>query len=100
LWLTRLQERDRAVDFARRIFWAGLLRASRSSQGEEMMTDSMETKREYLISLYPGRKWRRRVLKMKDDQVTAIYLREQKKRSEKAEANKNEEKKGSDDIPF
>jgi hypothetical protein len=37
------------------------------------MTDSQ--KRQYVYNLYSGPKWKRRVDKMPDDQVTAIYLK-------------------------
>lgn len=37
------------------------------------MTES--EKRKYVANLYPGKPWRRRVTKMSDEQVTAIYLR-------------------------
>jgi hypothetical protein len=37
-----------------------------------IMTDSQ--KRQYVYNLYPGPKWKRRVDRMPDDQVTAIYL--------------------------
>lgn len=36
------------------------------------MTDS--EKRQYVANLYHGPKWKKRVAKMDDDQVTAIYL--------------------------
>jgi hypothetical protein len=43
------------------------------------MTD-VESKRAYLAGLYGGpRRWRRIVAKMPDDQVLAIYMKEQKK---------------------
>lgn len=37
--------------------------------------------RDYLISLYPGRDWKKRVQNMSDSQVIAIYIR--KKQGEK-----------------
>lgn len=36
-------------------------------------------KREFVASLYPGPKWKKRVAKMSDAQVTAIYLTEKNK---------------------
>jgi hypothetical protein len=41
------------------------------------MTDA-DRKRAYVSDLYDGPKWKRRVAKMRDDQVTAIYLKHQK----------------------
>lgn len=32
-------------------------------------------KREFVASLYPGPQWKKRVAKMSDAQVTAIYLK-------------------------
>lgn len=37
------------------------------------MTDAQ--KRQYVANLYAGKNWKRRVTKMPDDQVTAIYLK-------------------------
>lgn len=56
------------------------------------MTET-EQKRAYLASLYPGPKWKRRVEKMSDGQVIAIYLTE-KRREEKP----NEKEKSDDGI--
>lgn len=36
-------------------------------------------KREFVANLYPGPKWKKRVAKMSDAQVTAIYLKEKNK---------------------
>lgn len=32
-------------------------------------------KRQYVANLYPGAKWKKRVERMPDDQITAIYLK-------------------------
>lgn len=40
------------------------------------MTDSQ--KRQYVSNLYDGPKWKKRVEKMSDDQITAIYLKTQR----------------------
>jgi len=37
-----------------------------------------EQKRAYVSDLYDGPKWKKRVKKMSDDQVTAIYLKHQR----------------------
>jgi hypothetical protein len=44
---------------------------------EEVMTN-IEQKRQYISNLYSNRTWRKRVEKMSDDRVTAIYLAHQK----------------------
>lgn len=36
----------------------------------------IENKRQFLLGLYPGPNWKKRVTKMPDAQVIAIYLRE------------------------
>lgn len=56
---------------------------------------SVDEKREYLKALYPSKRWAKRVDRMRDDQVTAIYLKkiqEQPKEEKKDEPNP--------DIPF
>lgn len=58
--------------------------------------NDIEQKREYVIGLYPGPKWRKRVNKMSDQQVTAIYLR--KKQGEAT--LKKEEKSNGEPLPF
>lgn len=40
------------------------------------MTDSAR-KRAYVADLYPGHRWKKKVERMPDDQVTAIYLKHQ-----------------------
>lgn len=52
-------------------------------------------KRAYVAALYPSRRWKQKVERMSDAQVTAIYLREINK------PQKEEPKKeGDDEIPF
>ena len=38
-------------------------------------------KREFVASLYPGPKWKKRVAQMSDAQVVAIYLKEKEKKN-------------------
>lgn len=56
----------------------------------------IQIKRAFVYDLYPGKGWHRKVNKMSDAQVAAIYLRKQQ------EANDNSEEKNDDgsDIPF
>jgi len=61
------------------------------------MTD-IDIKRTYVNDLYPGPGWKRRVKKMPDEQVIAIYMREQQKEADRAEADQKKEDQG--DIPF
>lgn len=37
--------------------------------------DDISRKREALIAAYPGKSWRKKVTKMSDSQVVAVYLR-------------------------
>ena len=55
---------------------------------------SDEAKRSFVASLYPGRNWKKRVSKMSNSQVLAIYFKEMNKRKEPKKENKD------DDIPF
>lgn len=59
----------------------------------------IEKKRSFVSDLYPGTRWRRRVRRMSDDQVIAIYLRETTKEASKP-PDKPKEKEKDDDIPF
>lgn len=52
-------------------------------------------KRSFVASLYPGKGWKKKVSKMSNSQVLAIYFKEINKASEKP---KKESK--DDDIPF
>lgn len=38
-------------------------------------------KREFVANLYPGPSWKKRVSKMSDAQVVAIYLKEKEKKN-------------------
>lgn len=58
------------------------------------MNDS--DKRAYVLALYPGPRWRDRVKRMSDAQITAIYLAKQQIDLEK----KQKEKEKDDGIPF
>lgn len=59
---------------------------------------SIDEKRSYLASLYPGPGWKRKVRYMPDIQVTAIYLKEKAKGPRPKPGEK--ETKQDDDIPF
>jgi hypothetical protein len=56
------------------------------------MTD-IERRRAWVADMYPGPKWKSKVKKMSDAQVTAIYLREQNK------PKKDQESDDGDDAP-
>lgn len=60
----------------------------------------IERKRSYVASLYPGPKWKNRVLKMPDSQVVAIYMREKAKEGEVKAKVKKEKESSDDGIPF
>jgi hypothetical protein len=62
------------------------------------MTPNINVMRQEITALYPGEQWKRRVEKMPDTQVMAIFLR----RKQKAEAarKKATDDGGSDPIPF
>lgn len=62
-----------------------------------MMTPDINIMRQEVAAMYPGPKWKRRVSKMADDQVTAIYLK--KIQAPKVEETK-QDKKDEPDIPF
>jgi hypothetical protein len=59
---------------------------------------SIELMRQEVSAMYNGARWRRRVRRMADEQVIAIFLRERKKAEEDAKEKKEE--KPDDDIPF
>lgn len=42
----------------------------------------LERKRSFVADLYPGRGWKKRVARMSDAQVLAIYLRQQTRPTE------------------
>lgn len=56
----------------------------------------IERKRAFVYDLYSGRGWKKKVAKMSDAQVVAIFLREQEKAANKT---KEDDQDGSD-IPF
>lgn len=56
----------------------------------------IEIKRAYVADLYPGPGWKKKVNKMPEAQVLAIYLRE----STKPPENNKSKESGEDDIPF
>lgn len=55
----------------------------------------IEQKRQFVLSLSHTQSWKKKVLKMSEAQVIAIYLREK----DKPPKPKNKES-GQDDIPF
>jgi hypothetical protein len=57
----------------------------------------IEKKRGFVYDLYPYKGWHRKVNKMSDAQILAIYLREQNKAKEKP---REETKDNGDSIPF
>lgn len=63
------------------------------------MSDDIHQKRNYVLSLYSGPKWRRKVERMTDAQVVAIYLREINKKAEQETPKPNQES-DSDELPF
>lgn len=62
------------------------------------MTD-MERKRAFVGGLYPGRGWKKKVARMPDQQVVAIFLREQDKAHE-TQHDPKEASNDGDNIPF
>lgn len=56
----------------------------------------MVHKRDFVSAMYDARGWRKKVAKMTDEQVVAIFLREQKK----ADEAKSKEDSNDGDIPF
>lgn len=63
------------------------------------MSDDIARKRDHVLSLYAGPRWRAKVSKMSDSQVIAIYLHEINKAAKPSEPEKEKED-GTDDIPF
>lgn len=59
------------------------------------MSDDINRTRNFVASLYPGPAWHRKVSKMSDSQVLAIYFKEKNK-----DRKKPEKEKKDDDIPF
>jgi hypothetical protein len=57
----------------------------------------IEVKRAYVADLYPGPGWKKKVQRMPDAQVIAIYLREHDKPKQ---AKPKESKANGGDIPF
>lgn len=60
----------------------------------------VERERQYVASLYPGPRWKKKVLRMPDAQVLAIYFREKKKEAEAEKAEPKERSDAGTDIPF
>jgi hypothetical protein len=59
----------------------------------------IDRKRDFVTALYPHRGWAKKVERMSDTQVVAIYLHEQNKAQEKAHP-KSKEDSHDDSIPF
>lgn len=60
----------------------------------------VERERQFVASLYPGPSWKHKVSRMPDNQVLAIFFREQKKAEEGKAQEKKESSDGGPDIPF
>lgn len=63
----------------------------------------VELQRQYVAALYPGPKWKKKVSKMADSQVLAIYFREKRKEAEAKGPKQRSDPKYqefTDDIPF
>ena len=60
------------------------------------MSPDIEVMRQAVNDMYRGEKWKRRVKKMPDEQITAIYM----KRQANAAAKAKPKKKSEPDIPF
>lgn len=60
----------------------------------------VEVKRQFVASLYPGEKWKKKVIAMPESQVIAIYFREQARKGEKERKANPKEKHDGSDIPF
>lgn len=58
---------------------------------------SINEKRQFVSSMYPGKGWKNKVKNMSDIQVTAIYLKEKAKGEKLSKPKENE---NHDDIPF
>lgn len=56
----------------------------------------IERKRAFVYDLYPGRGWHKRVDRMPDSQVVAIFLREHNKAETKPETNSKEDSHGEE----
>lgn len=59
----------------------------------------IERKRAFVYDLYPGRSWHKRVDRMRDSQVVAIFLREHNKAKTKPKIDPKENSHG-EDLPF
>lgn len=64
------------------------------------MSDDIARKRDHVLSLYSGPRWRAKVSKMSDSQVVAIYLHETNKAAQQPSEPEKEKEDGTDDIPF
>lgn len=57
----------------------------------------INTQRAFVYDLYPGRGWHKKVDRMSDAQIVAIYLRQQERAANKSEENTDDDQS---DIPF
>lgn len=58
-------------------------------------------KRAFVYDLYPGRGWHKRVDRMPDSQVTAIFLREHNKKAEtQSETDLKEDSQDGEEATF
>lgn len=60
---------------------------------------SKNEERAFVTSMYSGPKWRKKVAKMGDAQIFAIYQKEQARRVKEVEDKTKKESEG-DDLPF
>jgi hypothetical protein len=58
----------------------------------------MDQKRDFVMALYKGAGWKKKVQKMPDNQVIAIYMRETNKAKERPKPPKPKE--STDETPF
>lgn len=59
---------------------------------------SAQEAREKLKAMYPSKRWAKRVDRMRDDQVIAIYLKKMQEQTKPKDEKKSEDE--DPDIPF
>ncbi len=57
-------------------------------------------RRGYVEKMYAGPNWKKKVAKMSDGQIFAIYMRDRQKQEAELAAKKAASKASNDDIPF
>lgn len=92
-----MSEHYHALGTAQGIFWACLL-SSPCVNGSTLMPNK---ERDFVVAMYPGRDWARRVARMSQEQVVAIYLRAQSAPPKpKAEPQTKESEDGPSQSPL